>query len=311
MIKIEKKNVKNKGFYYLSEQVNIGEKFKKNQVYLGKNIPNDFKKQIESLKNKEFSVIEKNIKNIFEIERGLDLCFYKEIEKTRLNFKYYFWNLSESKQKIFWRDFAVRFIFESNSIEGSRLSKEEVEKIIRGRYIKKTLDRREIIETHNSIKAFDYITKNKIKLSQENIKGLHKILVKDLGVKTGYKKEEIIVNNKKTCPPNQVRKEMTDLINWWEDNVKTKKNKFLLAIKFHQKFEKIHPFTDGNGRVGRLILIWMITNFGYGVILFKNKNRQKYYEALNQADEGRNKKLYLFAIETYKKTFNNIIKEIS
>jgi Fic family protein len=158
---------------------------------------------------------------------------------------------------------------------------------------------------------FVNVTKNKIKLSQENIKGLHKILVKDLGVKTGYKKEEIIVNNKKTCPPNQVRKEMTDLINWWEDNVKTKKNKFLLAIKFHQKFEKIHPFTDGNGRVGRLILIWMITNFGYGVILFKNKNRQKYYEALNQADEGRNKKLYLFAIETYKKTFNNIIKEIS
>jgi len=90
--------------------------------------------------------------------------------------------------------------------------------------------------------------------------------VKGLGIKYGYKKEDIVVNNKKTSPPKIVREEMTKLIKWWNESIKNKNNQFLLAIKFHQKFELIHPFSDGNGRVGRLILIWMLIKSSYGII---------------------------------------------
>ena len=99
---------------------------------------------------------------------------------------------------------------------------------------------------------------------------------------------------------------MTKLIKWWNNSQKTKENSFLSAIKFHQKFELIHPFSDGNGRVGRLILIWMLLRNNYGVILFKNKNRYKYFSVLSSADEGRNNKLYRYAVEVYKKTFIDI-----
>ena len=308
MIKIEKKNIKNKGFYYLSEQVNTGDKFKKIQVYLGKNIPNDLSPSLLKLKNKEIVLINDCIHNLFKIENGLDLMLYNEIERVRIQFKYYFYSISQKKDELFWRDFAIKFIFESNSIEGSRLSQNEIENIVKNNYLKKSLDRKEILEVENSIKAFNQITKGEFKLNQNNIKNLHKEIVNNLGIEFGYKTKEIVVNNKKTCPPEKVKQEMTMLINWWNQHQKEKENSFLTAIKFHQKFEYIHPFFDGNGRTGRLILIWMLQKNNYGVILFKNKNRHKYFSALNSADEGRNNKLYRYAVDVYKNTLKEIVK---
>jgi len=306
MIKIEKKIINNKGFYYLSEQVNTGRKFKKIQVYLGKNIPKDLSPFLEKLKNKEVVLINDSIERLYKIQKKINIIIYKEIEKTKIQFKYFFRNFSGSKNESFWRDFAIRFIFESNSIEGSRLSEKEIENIMKNKYIKKTIDRKEILEVENSIKAFNHIQKNKFKLNQNNIKDLHKIIVGGLGIVFGYKTEEIVVNNKKTCSPKKVKVEMTKLINWWKAEHKIKENPFLIAIKFHQKFELIHPFSDGNGRVGRMILIWMLLKDNYGVILFKNINRHKYFSALDSADEGRNNKLYRYATDVYKNTFKEL-----
>lgn len=306
MIKIEKKSIKNKGFYYLTEQVNTGVGFKKIQVYLGKNIPNDLTLFAFDLKEKEVKLIFDNLKKIYKIKNYLDFVLYKKIERTRIDFKYGFYLLSESKKDIFWRDFAIKFIFESNSIEGSRLSEDEIENIVKNKYIKKSLNRKEILEVENSIKAFEKIRNNKFKLNQNSLKDLHKAIVNGLSVEFGYKKEKITVNNKETCPPEKVREEMTKLLNWWFEKQKTKENKFILAIKFHQRFEAIHPFSDGNGRVGRLILIWMLIKANYGVVLFRNKNRSKYFSALSSADEGRNMKFYKYAADVYQETFRDL-----
>jgi Fic family protein len=307
MIKIEQKRIGNRPFYYLSEQVNIGSKFKKIQVYIGKIIPNNLFKFYSKLEVKEIELVINNISNIYQVDKKLDLEIYKDLEKARIKLKYIFALFSDSLIELFWRDFAIKFIFESNSIEGSRLSQTEVENIIKNRYIKKTLDRKEILEVENSIKAFEFIKNNKFTLNQNSIKALHQIIVSGLGVTYGYKKEDIVVNNKKTCSPKKVREEITKLLGWWKSEMKTKKNKFLLAIKFHQKFELIHPFSDGNGRAGRLILIWMLKKSNYGVILFRNKNRLKYFSALNSADEGRNNKLYRYCVNVYKETIKNMI----
>lgn len=308
MIKIEKKSINNKEFYYLSEQVNIGERFKKIQVYIGKNIPNNINPFLEKLRNKEIFLVAENVSNIYKIKDNFDLALYKEIEKTRISFKYYFNSLSSKSNELFWRDFAIKFIFESNSIEGSRLSKEEVESIIKKKYVKKSLDRKEVLEVENSIYAFGVIRGKNFKLNQNEIKNLHKIIIKGLGIEEGYKTENIVVNNKKTCPPKEVKEKMTELIKWWNLEQKNKSNSFLNFIKFHQRFELIHPFSDGNGRVGRLILIWMLLKNDYGVILFKNKNRHKYFSALDSADIGRNNKLYRYAVDVYKNTLKEIMK---
>jgi len=292
MIKIERKKIKNKPFYYLSKRIKVDGNFKKIRVYVGKGVPNDLGLFYSKLEKKEISLIDQDISRT-----------HKTIEEYRIRFEYHFSQLSNKKMEIFWRDFAIKFIFESNSIEGSRLSESEVENIVKNKYIKKSLNRKEVIEVENSIKAFDMIRNNEFSLNQNQIKLVHKIIVKGLDTKVGYKKENIIVNNKETCPVDKVRKEMTDLIQWYERKNKKNNNQFLITIKFHQKFELIHPFSDGNGRVGRLILIWMLLQNKYGVILFRNRNRMKYFSVLNSADEGRVTNLYRHCAEVYKNTF--------
>jgi Fic family protein len=302
MIKIERKSIKNKPFYYLTEQINIGSCFKKIQVYLGKNIPNNLNKYYEELQEKEINLINKNIQKKYKLNSLLPLLEYQKIEQLRVQWKYRFIKLSPYKQEIFWRKFAIQFIYESNAIEGSRLSQKEVETIINKQYVKKNIEKKEITEVQNSIKAFNFIRDDKFKLNQKSILQLHKLLTQNLNIASGYKKQEIIVNNKPTISPKEVKISMVELINKRKTTKKKKEHPLIAAIYFHQRFEFIHPFMDGNGRVGRLIFIWMLMKTNYGVILFKKTNRQAYFSALDKADNHMFKKLIWFCVRVYKKT---------
>ncbi|MCK5320360.1 Fic family protein [Candidatus Parcubacteria bacterium] len=306
MIKIEKKIVKNKPFFYLTEQINIGSCFKKIQAYIGKNIPNDLSEYYKKLQNKEIGLVNDNIENIYILDSQIPVEEYKKVEILRVKWKYFFINLSDYKKERFWRDFAIQFIFESNAIEGSKLSQKEVEKIIKKQYIKKTTEKKEIIEVNNAIKAFELIRGDNFKLNQRSIIELHKLVTCGLGIETGYKKANIIVNNKKTVLPKDVRKSMSELLIWQKAKQKKKLHPFIRAAIFHNRFEYIHPFIDGNGRVGRLLFVWMLLKSGYGLILFKNKNRISYFSALDQADNGRPRKLFRHSIRAYKKTIQNL-----
>jgi Fic family protein len=308
MIKIEKKFVKNKPFFYLTEQININGKFKKIQVYIGKNIPNDLSAYYRQIEQKERDLIFKNLSKIYDLDKKINKVEYEKIEEARIRWKY--WQIQSSEKEIerMWRFIAIQFIFESNAIEGSRLSQKEVETIAQKKYIKKSLPRKEIIEVENSVKAFKHILDDAWQMNERTIIGLHNILIKGLDIDRGFKKKEIIVNNKKTTPPGQVRKELSDLLAWWQDNRKKREHPIILASKFHQRFEKIHPFSDGDGRVGRLIFNWMLLKNNYGPIIFRNKNRQAYFSALDQADEGRFIKLYRHSFEAYRNTIFSFIK---
>lgn len=306
MIKIEKKIIKNKPFFYLTEQVRLNKKYKKIQVYIGKNIPKNLELYYVALKEKEIKLVLENIKNIFKKEPKITENEIKEIEAARLKWKYKIASMSEIEQDKLLLKFAIQFIFESNAIEGSRLSVEEVSSIVGRKYIKKTISRKEILEVQNSIKVFDLIRKKDFKLNQRSIIELHKLLTFGLDIERGYKKVKIIVNNKETVPPGEVRSGMSELFFWLKIAQKEKRHPLFIAADFHNRFEYIHPFTDGNGRVGRIIFNWMLLKSGYGVILFKNRNRQSYFEALNQADKGRSNKLYRQCAKVYKKTINDL-----
>ena len=157
---------------------------------------------------------------------------------------------------------------------------------------------------NNAIKAFELIRGGNFKLNQRSIIELHKIVTAGLDIEAGYKKVNIVVNNKNTVPPDEVRKSMSELLLWKNTQQKKKLHPLILAAIFHNRFERIHPFYDGNGRVGRLLFVWMLLKSGYGVILFKNRNHLSYFSALNQADNNRPRKLFRHCIRAYKKTIH-------
>lgn len=310
MPQIYKKFIKNKPYFYLSKQIRVGGKNKRIQVYLGKNIPNDLAvKQIE-LANKEKNLVNANLSKLFAFEKIFNKEQISKIENLRIDLQYKLANLSDFKKEQVWTRYAVQFIFESNAIEGSKLSQNEVNSIVQRKYIKKTIERREIKEVKNSIEAFKVIRGGSFELNQHRIINLHKLLVADLGIKTGYKKVDIVVNNKKTTPAGQVRSEMSKLLNWWKRSKKSKQHPLAIAADFHQRFERIHPFEDGNGRTGRLLFNYILLQHGYLPVLFLYQNRLSYFNSLSQADEGRKSKWYWHVVKVYKDSMNWLLKEM-
>lgn len=285
-------------------------KYKKIQVYLGKNIPNDLTTFYLKLALKEKELTREYIRGFFTLEKVFNKEQIEKIENLRIDFKYKMRSLPVWRQEQIWIRYAVQFIFESNAIEGSKLSQAEVNSIIKRKYIKKTVERREIKEVKNSIAAFNLIKDGEFELNQHQIINLHKLLVEDLGIKTGYKKAAIVVNNKPTTPPGRVRADMKQLLNWWKDNKKRRRHPLALAADFHQKLERIHPFEDGNGRLGRLLFDFILMRHDYPPILFLYQNRRSYFNALSQADEGRINKWHWHAIDAYKRSIKWLLKEL-
>ena len=307
MIRIEQKKIKNKHFYYLTERFNTGDGFKKIQVYLGKNVPKDLLSYYDELKKKEKTLLSEYQPKVINIDNDVIKHALYRLENYRLDWKYLIAQKTELQKRIIFRDFAIRFTFESNSIEGSKLTEDEVLKIIKKEYVKKILPQKEVQEVYNSINAIGFIQSGNFKLTQKHIKELYLIITENLDYEQTFKKQKNSVNNKNTVEPEDVKSELKNAISWYKEN-KKKGNPFMNAIMFHNKFEHIHPFLDGNGRTGRMILIWMLMQTGYDVLLYKKKNMRKYFTALDHGDEERYQKIITYSVDVYKETIKELIR---
>ena len=152
-----------------------------------------------------------------------------------------------------------------------------------------------MVETANHFKCVDYIIDNALKPLTENmIKKLHFILKngtsdsrKDWFNVGGYKKLPNEVAGEETCPPENVNQEMKNLLYAYN---KTTKKTFEQILEFHKNFETIHPFQDGNGRVGRLIMFKECLANNIVPFIVDEKHKLFYYRGLK---EWRNEKGYL------------------
>jgi len=188
----------------------------------------------------------------------------------------------------------IALTYNSNRIEGSTLTEEQTRFIFETNTIgfkdNDAVNVNDIIETVNHFKAFDFMLDIADKpLSQEQIKNFHKILKNDTGdIKKGYpvgeyKKYRNEVGGRKTAEPKLVEKEMAALLSKYNA---IKEIKLEDIIKFHKDFEDIHPFQDGNGRVGRLIMFKeCLKNEITPFIIFDKTHKQYYYRGLTEFND--------------------------
>ena len=156
----------------------------------------------------------------------------------------------------------IDLTYNSNHIEGSRLTHDQTRYIFETNTIgveNEVLNVDDVIETANHFRCIDMIIDNaKLALTEKFIKELHLVLKngtsdsrKEWFAVGDYKKLPNEVGGQETTPPEMVTSEIRELLDWYNSiEVKTFKD----ILEFHYRFECIHPFQDGNGRVGRLIM---------------------------------------------------------
>ena len=200
----------------------------------------------------------------------------------------------------------VNFSYNSNKIEGSRLTEEQTEAIFdTSSFIPKSDDAiklDDLTEAKNHFKLFDYMLDNVDKpLSKEMILEMNKILKRNTSDEDdprynvgGFKVVPNIigmVNVIKTSEPKDVERDIDELL---ADYLKLDKVTPLDIIDFHVRFERIHPFGDGNGRVGRMIMFKECLKNNIMPFIILDKDRPYYMRGLKEYD---NDKQYL--IDTY------------
>jgi Fic family protein len=209
----------------------------------------------------------------------------------------------------------INLAYNSNRIEGSKLTKEQTRYIFETRTIgfkdQESVPVDDIIETSNHFIAFDFLIESlNQKLSNDLIKEIHRILKSGTSDTTKkwfnvgeWKQLQNEVGGNVTTHPSNVEKEMNDLIKLYYSKAEISFNDI---VEFHYYFEKIHPFQDGNGRVGRLIMFRECLKNNITPFIIDNDHKHFYYRGLREFE---NVKEYLLetclsAQDTYKEWVN-------
>lgn len=181
--------------------------------------------------------------------------------------------------------FMVDFTYNSNAIEGNTLTLKETAMVLEGM----TIDRKPLKEHLEAVghrDAFLYIediAQNKTKLSEIEIKAIHSLVLMDRPEDKGvYRRIPVAIAGAYAAPaqPHLIEPKMAGLL---AENEKRKKNMHPIEriALFHLEFEGIHPFIDGNGRTGRLILNLELIRNGYPAVNVKFTDRKRYYDAFD------------------------------
>lgn len=198
--------------------------------------------------------------------------------------------------------FLVDFIYNSNKIEGSKVPRENVEKQV------KEGGRPKNGEVGNTIKAV-YHLDNRFKLSVPQINELHTILLAHEPAKHGYRKEKVVVGDQSVSSWQEVKPRLLELLEWYSESRKTWYPPEL-AFTFYYRFERIHPFVDGNGRVGRLLMNKILKDNKYHPMIIWNKRRQAHMNAFKNFVVGKPESYFKFMADQFIKTHEIYIEKI-
>ena len=278
---IKEKN--GKKYYYRVKSIRKGKKVNKERVYLGVDL--NKKEILKKGKNAD--------KTLLYLNNLLTEQEIKELEDIKEKYKKQPKESFENRYEVFTSDFT----YNSTAIEGNTLTLQETAQLLfEGITPRKSM--REINEVLNHKKAFDFILSYNGDVTKEFICDLHKIVVKDtlkeeLKTQIGcFRNLQVYLRGTDWLPPKpeDVPKEIKSLLFWYSKN-KEKLHPLIVSAYFHAGFETVHPFVDGNGRTGRLLMNFILHKNNFPMVNILNSIKYKYYEALESAQIRGNLKL--------------------
>ncbi|SRR5258708_18839327 len=184
-------------------------------------------------------------------------------------------------------------VYNSNAIENSTLTLKETEKILLEMEVSRDVSLREVFEAKNLARVIDYIrNKSKEELSINLILLLHEMLILNIkdSIAGRFRQvgEYVRIANYIAPAPEKVGNLITQTL---LDYTSDLQSFFIDKIaKFHLDFETVHPFNDGNGRIGRLIINYQLLHLDFPMIIIRNKEKSTYYQSFNDYHDNKSTK---------------------
>ncbi len=310
---IKEKIIKKKKYYYLAESFRLPDgRVKSIEKIIEKRAP------LKELKGKYSDFFVNRKKEIFsEFALGkyktasiFNKLEFKKIEDIKIDYQRTIKSFSKSQLKDVLDRFIANFTYESNAIEGNSLTLKDVAIVMFEKRAIEGKDLREIYETRNSRPLMDLLVKKKFDVSEKDIIKMHKMLMNDMDERTGYKQipNYITGSSVKLTPPEKVKEEMGALIDWYEKAIE-RMHPIQASALFHGKFIKIHPFEDGNGRVGRFVSNAILINNDYPPFIIRKSQRDAYIKCMQDFFNGYTENLERLFLRKYKDTYRKFFEE--
>jgi len=322
MAYIHTKTINGKKYYTLRISVRNNNKVVTKDIC---NLGNDLSKiKIEDLENKykkeirnSYSNIKKFLDSNYYLEKAKKLKLKKneyfsskqliEIEAILIHFKKKFSKLNKLTKKELLDNFFLNFAVNSTSIEGNTIGLEEAGKLFRENILPKNKELREVYDLINTKKTIEFLEKEKPKINLILISKIHDMLLENIDSRKGYRNHEIKIFGQpfKPSPARYIKTDLKLILDWFNKN-KKKMHPLVLTILFHHKFEKIHPFSDGNGRTGRALMNYILSSFNYPPLIISRRFREEYLDSMDAADNALKKSLISVDTKKYKKLMSFI-----
>ncbi len=309
---LEKQKKKSGLYFYIVENIRHDERWEKVRVYLGKDLN---KKELEGLmKSKKPELMKKSS----EVRKQSDPLFGLISEEQKKKLDQIKESYQRTKEKIkdssvyenYYEHFVTEFTYDTNAIEGSTITLQETGMILFDKIVPEGKSIKEINEVQNHKDAFDYMLSYKGDINKAFVLKLHNLLMHNIlwryaGV---FRDMQVYVRGASFTPPKpqDIEKQFKQLMLWYRSN-KKRYHPVIVAAYFHQVFESIHPFADGNGRVGRLLLNFTLRKNCMPMINIKNKEKAKYYDALEAGHKADLKLMVDLIINYMKETEDKVI----
>jgi len=312
MASVVQRKVKGKTYYYLEQNVRIGKKFRKFSEYIGDNKP--AKKIIANYEKN----LQKQIEDYYKLElvrpdtEFIDIATAKSLEKIKQETTEFIEHLSAGEKKKWLEAERDKFITNTNAIEGSTLTLDETKKILRKKArMGSERERLEVLNMEKCLERYDQYLKINREIDDTLILQLHYILLNGVPDYDKYKGiwrpvDVEIRASKFEFPSFQympgLMKKLFEQYNRQKESV----HPVELAAKLHCTFTTIHPFADGNGRIARLLMNYVLQKNGFPFTNIPVKKRDEYFQTQEEGHKQNYKGFTDFLVKQIKESYKQL-----
>ena len=285
--------------YYLVKDIKIGKNNAKVRKHIGGKAPSpgELKSLSESLALEiETRAVEKasRLSHARYSTRYLSKEMSERLELVRYTYKAFTEILTTDEKRKYEEEFEINYVQGTTAIEGNTLTLGDTRDLLYSGFLPAKKSLREINEVQNFRRVIDYRNLYRGRLSLRYIKGLHALIMNNIDYESAgtFRRTDLIGISgcdRALTPSFEIEDELEKIIGNYYNNIRAGAHPFEEAALFHYHFEMIHPFTDGNGRVGRELFNYLLLRSKppYPKLLFLGKDRPEYLQALRHGNEER------------------------